>query len=78
MVEETSTSHLPLADGLKSRIFPLRSSVTISQFVRLQAGAGSLPPPATAAASGTGTLDGVDVKHLAAVVVRIGVSVLMS
>jgi hypothetical protein len=30
-------------------------------------------PLATAAASGTGTLGGVDVKHVAAVVVRIGV-----
>ena len=39
----------------------------------VQAGAGSSPPPATAAASGAGTLGGVDVKHVAAVVVRIGV-----
>ena len=31
------------------------------------------PPRATAAALGTGTLGGVDVKHLAAVVVGIGV-----
>ena len=33
--EETSTSHLPLADGLNCRAFPLRSSVTLPQFVSL-------------------------------------------
>src|SRR6202790_1901439 len=30
IVEETSTSHLPLADGLNCRTFPLLSSVTVA------------------------------------------------
>jgi hypothetical protein len=51
IVEETKTSHLPLADGLKRRTFPLRSSVMVTQFVLLtvQFSPGLNPPCPTSA-----------------------------